>query len=176
MALRLAGEECSVVRGLDDLGWLKEVTRNTSDYALKITQNGSGDTLQVVGSRLCIDRSIDGDQLRFYRSGSLIAGFDIGGAYVSLWSSDQPLLLSPGGDKNIALGGKADLQKGAYNSTANNSGDVLVDDDLALTAGKKLRLEGAGSDSYFVFQNNRIEVFINGVLEGYIDTTGFVST
>ena len=163
MALRLAGEQCSLVRGLDDLGWLKEVTRNSSDYALKITQNGGGDALHLAGST-----KIKGN----------VSHLDLGISLVDLYGYYAISLATSYGDVRLVPGSgyKVDAQRELYNSTANNSGDVLVDDDLALTSGKKLRLEGAGSDSYFIFQNNRIEVFINGVLEGYIDTTGFVST
>ena len=46
MALRLAGEEFSVVQGLDALGWPREIEANDADPALKITQNGSGPDLQ----------------------------------------------------------------------------------------------------------------------------------
>ena len=162
MALRLAGEQCSVVRGLDDLGWLKEITRASSDYALKVTQNGSGDALRLAGST-----RIKGDN-SYLDLGSTLLCYGYGGAVLLTGMGD--LVLSPASD------GRVDVRRAIYNSTANNSGDVLVDDDLAVTSGKKLKLEGAGSDSYFIFQNNRIEVFINGVLEGYIDTSGFVST
>ena len=46
MALRLAGEDFSVVQGLDALGWPREVEANDADLALKITQSGSGPDLQ----------------------------------------------------------------------------------------------------------------------------------
>jgi len=162
MALRLAGEQCSVVRGLDDLGWVKEITRTTSDYALKITQNGSGVGLQLEGST----KIKAGNSYLDLGESSTVYGY----SSASVIGAGGNVLLIP------AAGYYVDIRERIQNSTANNSGDVLVDDDLAVASGKKLRLEGAGSDSYFVFQNNRIEVFINGVLEGYIDTTGFVST
>ena len=55
--------------------------------------------------------------------------------------------------------------------------DAYVESAVALgvASGQKINLEGNAGDSYFIFQNNRIEVFVNNVLEGYIDTTGFVN-
>ncbi|MFQ5874303.1 MAG: hypothetical protein ACE5JL_10945 [Dehalococcoidia bacterium] len=46
MALRLAGEECSVVQGLDGLGWLRDISVSSSDPAVTITQQGSGPVLR----------------------------------------------------------------------------------------------------------------------------------
>ncbi len=69
-------------------------------------------------------------------------------------------------EPQVALGSIARSWAGYFNG------------DVQISSGKKLILEGSANqkgDSYFVFQNNRIEVFINGVLEGYIDTFGFVS-
>jgi hypothetical protein len=46
MSLRLAGEEFSVVRGLDALGWPREIEANDAVPGLKISQSGSGPALQ----------------------------------------------------------------------------------------------------------------------------------
>ena len=54
MALRLAGEEFSVVRGLDALGWPREVEANDANPGLKITQGGSGPALQVVSGDIAL--------------------------------------------------------------------------------------------------------------------------
>lgn len=43
MALRLAGEEFSVLQGLDALGWLREVVANDGEPGLRIDQQGAGD-------------------------------------------------------------------------------------------------------------------------------------
>jgi len=63
---------------------------------------------------------------------------------------------------------------GGTNWCALFSGDVQINSD------KKLILEGSDTvkgDTYIIFNSaqHRIEFYLNGVLEGYIDTTGFVS-
>jgi len=57
---------------------------------------------------------------------------------------------------------------------------ALFEGDVQICSDKKLILEGSGTvkgDTYIVFNSaqNRIEFYLNGVLEGWIDTTGFVS-
>jgi len=57
---------------------------------------------------------------------------------------------------------------------------ALFEGDVQINSDKKLILEGSGTvkgDTYIVFNStkNRIEFYLNGVLEGWIDTTGFVS-
>ncbi|MBF8267217.1 MAG: hypothetical protein HW388_725 [Dehalococcoidia bacterium] len=52
MALRLAGEEFSVVRGLDALGWPREITVNDAVPGLKVTQSGAGVGVQMVTGSL----------------------------------------------------------------------------------------------------------------------------
>jgi hypothetical protein len=42
MALKLAGEECGVVQGLDSLGWLRTVRASDSDPGLSVRQEGTG--------------------------------------------------------------------------------------------------------------------------------------
>ncbi|MBI4282643.1 MAG: hypothetical protein HY672_04065 [Chloroflexi bacterium] len=42
MALRLAGEEFSVLQGLDELGWLRSIEVSDGAPGLKVKQNGSG--------------------------------------------------------------------------------------------------------------------------------------
>ena len=54
MSLRLAGEEFSVVQGLDALGWPRKVEANDADPGMKITQNGSGPALQVVSGDIAV--------------------------------------------------------------------------------------------------------------------------
>ena len=50
--------------------------------------------------------------------------------------------------------------------------------DVQISSGRRLILEGSlgvKGDTYIVYQNSRFEFFLNGTLEGYVDTTGFVS-
>ena len=65
---------------------------------------------------------------------------------------------------------------GAGSAHTHWAGNFL--DDTQVATGKKLLLEGSATakgDTYIIFQNSRIEFFLNNVLEGYIDATGFVS-
>lgn len=62
--------------------------------------------------------------------------------------------------------------------TSYNEWSALFEGDVQINSGEKLILEGSATvkgDTYLVFQNSRIEFFLNGTLEGYVDTTGFVS-
>jgi len=57
---------------------------------------------------------------------------------------------------------------------------ALFAGDVQICSDKKLIFEGSSTvkgDTYIVFNStkNRIEFYLNGVLEGWIDTTGFVS-
>ena len=47
MTLRLAGEECSVVHGLDSKGYVRETEANDSDPGLKVRQDGSGPLVEL---------------------------------------------------------------------------------------------------------------------------------
>lgn len=47
MALRLAGEDYSVVQGLDNLGWLRNIAPNSPDPALTIDQRGTGNIFEA---------------------------------------------------------------------------------------------------------------------------------
>ncbi|MCH9036316.1 MAG: hypothetical protein IH860_03215, partial [Chloroflexi bacterium] len=50
MTLRLAGEDYSVIAGLDGLGWLRDIKATSSDPALKVDQKGSGSILDLLDS------------------------------------------------------------------------------------------------------------------------------
>lgn len=82
------------------------------------------------------------------------------------------------GDFYIAsVYGKAPLAAAnSPNSSSEWAG--LFDGDVQISSGDKLILEGSPTskgDTYIVYQNSRFEFFLNGILEGYVDTTGFVS-
>ena len=57
MPLRLAGEEFSVVQGLDAQGWPREIQANDGDPGIKITQSGSGPAIQVVSGDIDLGSS-----------------------------------------------------------------------------------------------------------------------
>lgn len=101
MALRLAGEELSVVQGLDSLGWLREVIVNSTNPALKVKQQGSGNMLE-------------------------------------LWEGSSQRVVF-GSDAVLKPSGRIDAQKGIYNSSANNSGRVYVDDEAEIAQALYLR-------------------------------------
>lgn len=47
MALRLMGEEYTVIQGVDDTGWLREITVSSTDPGVKIDQQGTGPILEL---------------------------------------------------------------------------------------------------------------------------------
>ena len=67
MALRLAGEEFSVLQGLDGLGWLREVLANDDDPALKVNQQGSGRVLDFQDGGISVLYMEDGGALKLAR-------------------------------------------------------------------------------------------------------------
>lgn len=58
------------------------------------------------------------------------------------------------------------------------TGNIIASGNLSLSAGQRLNLEGFSGDTYIKFNssNNHIEFYLNNTLEGYIDTSGFVSS
>ena len=172
MAIRLEGDVYSMVQGLDEQGWLREIEVVSTDPGLLIKNTGSGYALDVKGVS-------NQNSVRIgTATGNYPLTFRVNDGGVAYITSASHLELNSGAALDIILNpAKAiDATKAIYNSGTSNSGKVLIDDDLAIVAGKRLDLEGHAGDSYLIFQNNRIEVFVNGVLEGYIDATGFVST
>ena len=65
MTLRLAGEDYSVVAGLDGLGWLRDIKATSSDPALKVDQKGSGSILDLLDSGTPVLRFLNGGNLAF---------------------------------------------------------------------------------------------------------------
>jgi hypothetical protein len=56
--------------------------------------------------------------------------------------------------------------------------DVELQEELALQTNKKIYFDGKGGNDYIVFNSSssRFEFYVGGVLEGYVDSSGFVST
>lgn len=109
MALRLAGEEYSVVQGLDALGWPREVEANDADPGIKITQSGSGPALQVISG----DVDVGANQIKTT---------DL---YLEQISSQLM------GLKKISTGYNADLQ---LNTVSFGGGLAALADGIALAA------------------------------------------
>ncbi|MBI4300608.1 MAG: hypothetical protein HY677_05690 [Chloroflexi bacterium] len=121
MALKLTGEVPSVIHGLDGLGWLEEVRRNSSDPALTIRQDGGGSALKLVlpsGSQSLLD---------FYAVAT-----QIGHLYAE---SGNHLVCKTVGGRDIRLdpAGVIDLRATIKNLGAANSGNVYIDDGLRVT-------------------------------------------
>lgn len=67
MALRLAGEEFSVLQGLDGLGWLREVCACDTRPALKVNQQGTGRVLDFQDGGVSVLYMDDGGSLKMGR-------------------------------------------------------------------------------------------------------------
>lgn len=127
MALRLSGEEFSIVRGLDDYGWLKEIRRSTSDQALLLRQDGSGYILAL------------------YKGSSLQAVFDYGPSLMMYGPirGYGNLTLETTGGASIVLGSygavKVDARVPLANTGAENNGNVAVEsiDDIEMLGNQK---------------------------------------
>ena len=79
MALRLAGEDYSVVQGLDGLGWLRDINVSSSDPALKVDQKGAGSILDLLDNGTAVLRVLNGGNLGFLAGKALTAGqYEIG--------------------------------------------------------------------------------------------------
>lgn len=79
MTLRLAGEDYSVIAGLDGLGWLRDIKATSSDPALKVDQKGSGSILDLLDSGTPVLRVLNGGSLAFLVGKAPTAGqYEIG--------------------------------------------------------------------------------------------------
>ena len=79
MTLRLAGEDYSVIAGLDGLGWLRDIKATSSDPALKVDQNGSGSILDLLDSGTPVLRVLNGGSFAFLVGKAPTAGqYEIG--------------------------------------------------------------------------------------------------
>ncbi len=79
MTLRLAGEDYSVVAGLDGLGWLRDIKATSSDPALKVDQKGPGSILDLLDSGTPVLRVLNGGNLAFLVGKAPTAGqYEIG--------------------------------------------------------------------------------------------------
>ena len=134
MVLRLAGEEYSVVQGLDDLGWLRNITVISSDSGLKVDQKGSGPVAEVYSGGVLAFQVKQSRNVE-YNNGFIGVGldFDAGAAGMIRTKNNNNLALQPNGS------GIIDLQKTIRNTSANNSGKVFIDDELRV--GQPLSLD-----------------------------------
>ena len=124
MALRMAGEEFSVVQGLDRLGWTREVRVNDTTPSLKVTQTGSGPGVQI--DHAAVGENWIGFYLGGVRHGKMAIVAD---NKLMVATEGADLILEPAGS------GRLDLRKALYNSSANNNGRVKVDDVLEIEPG-----------------------------------------
>ncbi|MEE9198472.1 MAG: hypothetical protein V3U26_01605 [Dehalococcoidia bacterium] len=136
MALRLAGEDYSVVQGLDYLGWLREISVSSSDPALKVVQSGAGDILEIYDGGILAFQIRQGRNIEYFNG---LSGpgldFDQGGAGMIRTKTNNNLVLQPNGT------GVIDLQKAIRNTSASNGGKVFIDDEVRI--GQPLSLDQA---------------------------------
>ena len=98
MALRLAGEEFSVVQGLDGLGNLRTVDVNDGSPGLKVNQGGSGRVFDFQDGGISVLYMDDGGALSLDRDLSFIGTH-------SILTDTGDLVLNPAG--NVGIGGSA---------------------------------------------------------------------
>ncbi|MBI2304691.1 MAG: hypothetical protein HYU86_08110 [Chloroflexi bacterium] len=180
MPLRLVGEEYSVVQGLDELGWLKEITRSaTEDPALKIAQNGAGSALElffgaVKKLQFNDDAANAGGWLRIYNgNGTQELALYHNGSNAVLSATGAPLTLIPEANYDAVLQvsgtGQIDLRAPIKNSGVGGEIDGRVDfqDDVVVGAGKLFRAGTAAAapaspsagDIYFDTAAGKLKVY-----------------
>ena len=107
MTLRLAGEEFSVVLGLDGQGYLREVLANDTDPRLKVNQQGSGPIADLQDGGTSVFQVLDGGEVTV-RLGDATGAKkllikDSGGAIVATINSDGKVRFgdaaAPGGPR-----------------------------------------------------------------------------
>jgi len=129
MGLRLAGEEYSTIKGAEG-GWLREITVDDSEDGLTITQSGSGGGLSIAANST-ESQALLVDGRAGYEAITIKAG---GTKYGYLKPDSGKLKLASDNSRDLVLsaasGYRINIQKAIYNSTSNNSGRVLISDDL----------------------------------------------
>lgn len=98
MALRLAGEEFSVVQGLDGLGNVRTVDVSDGSPGLKVNQGGSGRVFDFQDGGISVLYMDDGGALSLDRDLSFIGTH-------SILTDTGDLVLNPAG--NVGIGGSA---------------------------------------------------------------------
>ena len=132
MGLRLAGEEYSTIKGAKG-GWLREITVNDAADGLVLAQSGAGGGLSIVAVNT-ESQALLVDGRAGYEAIAIKAG---GVKYGYLKPDSGKLKLASDNNRDLVLsaasGYRIDVQKDIYNSTSNNSGRVLISDDLQYT-------------------------------------------
>ena len=152
MALRLAGEEFSVLQGLDARGWLREIRGNDALPGLKVDQQGTGRLFDFLDGGASFFYAPDGAgptltrQLTIGYAAPTILLNGTSGTGVGKLMTDNPggvpsLLLKDSGDNTrfqVALAsgditgyGGLDLRGSLKNTGAANGGAVKVDDGIS---------------------------------------------
>lgn len=106
MALRLAGEELSVVQGLDAIGWLREIQASDALPGLKITQSGSGHALEL--NKDAVFAEGEGPIVE-----PNVAAYNMGWYYNALWlgtRSNNPLKFFINGLEKVRIETDGDIK------------------------------------------------------------------
>lgn len=165
MALRLAGEDYSIVRGLDGLGWLREIAISSSDAALKVAQQGAGDVVEFLDGTTSAFKIKDGSNVKIAvgdtpneihlgttARANLLKLILNGAGSQKIYSQGGDLILDGAAirldqhttifsgkiltvDKLKGGGTTLDLQSSIVNTSASNGGAVVIDDAFSVLSG-----------------------------------------
>lgn len=162
MALRLSGEEFSIVQGLDAHGWLREVQANDASPGLEITQSGSGAGLRLAAGHMVVAQ---GEAIELHNAADEGTNYERLRAY---WGGNVAYLATEkggsGASRNMALypvGGTLQVLDGSGNVKATfNANGLRVGDATAPTvsleaangltvAAGDIDMSGAGASAVF---------------------------
>ena len=157
MALRLAGEEFSVVEGLDALGNLRIVDVSDGDPGVKVNQKGTGRIFDFQDGGASVLYMDDGAALSLDRDLSFV------GAH-SILTTTGNLTLSPAGA--VALGGKSLIGAGDSGSTWDSIG-ITVYKASSGSVAELLNLRNGGTTNN---SGAELQFTIGSVSSGAIQT------
>lgn len=148
MALKLAGEEYSVVQGLDGQGWLRKVSVNESTPALILEQGGSGYILHLKAGASTVLYA-DSNEIKANRQLNM-GGYPINKLEELAAYSGYHLTLKPGAiDKSIvvkALAGHTAEILAIHNAAGNILAGVWATGRIVIAsgAGEDFQTQNAG--------------------------------
>ncbi len=104
MALRLAGEEFSIVQGLDYDGWLRDIKANDSSPGLKVNQQGTGRIFDFQDGGTSILYALDNSHIVFPEARNVGIGVVPTVAFQVLSTSLEPVRFERSGQGILKYG------------------------------------------------------------------------